>query len=154
MLEEELLSVWLRLTSVIDNQRLAAAQSVPGGGPPLPFNEAMVCGLLAKAQAQGRCLTASDLCRQTRILKSQMNAILCSLERKGALSRRRSDGDRRQIELQLLPEGMIRYQEGHRQIRMLASRLISEMGEEKIHILLPLLRLAADSFDAMQQEVT
>lgn len=152
MLEEELLSVWLRLTSVIDNQRLAASQSAPEGGDPLPFNEAMVCGLLARAQAQGRHLTASDLCRQTRILKSQMNAILRSLEQKGALSRRRSDEDRRQIELQLLPEGMARYQEGHRQIRMLASRLISALGEEKIRVLLPLLRQAADSFDAMQQE--
>lgn len=153
MLEEELLSVWLRLTSVIDNQRLAVSQTVPGGKAPLPFNEAMVCGLLVRAQEQGHCLTASDLCRQTRILKSQMNAILRSLERKGALSRRRSDGDRRQIELRLLPEGMTLYQEGHRRIRMLAGRLISEMGEEKIRILLPLLRQAADSFDAMQQEV-
>lgn len=154
LLEEELLSVWLRLTSVIDNQRLAAARSVPEGGDPLPFNEAMVCGLLAQAQAQGRCLTASDLCRQTRILKSQMNAILRSLEHKGALSRRRSDGDRRRIELRLLPEGMARYQEGHRRIRALASRLISEMGEEKVRVLLPLLRQATDSFDAMQQEET
>lgn len=153
MLEEELLSVWLRLTSVIDNQRLAVSRSGQGGEAPLPFNEAMVCGLLVRAQEQGHCLTASDLCRQTRILKSQMNAILRSLERKGALSRRRSDGDRRQIELRLLPEGMTLYQEGHRRIRMLAGRLISEMGEEKIRVLLPLLRQAADSFDAMQQEV-
>ena len=151
MLDEELLAAWLRLTTVIDNQRLAV--SCAADQPRLPFNEAMVCGLLVRAQEQGHCLTASDLCRQTRILKSQMNAILRSLERKGALSRRRSDGDRRQIELRLLPEGMTLYQEGHRRIRMLAGRLISEMGEEKIRVLLPLLRQAADSFDAMQQEV-
>ena len=56
--------------------------------------------------------------------------------------------------LELLPEGMARYQEGHQRIQRLASRLISEMGEEKILTLLPLLRQAADSFDAMQQEVT
>ena len=49
---------------------------------------------------------------------------------------------------------MARYQEGHQRIQRLASRLISEMGEEKILTLLPLLRQAADSFDAMQQEVT
>ncbi|MDE6932370.1 MAG: MarR family winged helix-turn-helix transcriptional regulator [Oscillospiraceae bacterium] len=154
MLEEELLSVWLRLTSVIDNQRLAVSRSGQGGEAPLPFNEAMVCGLLVRAQEEGCCLTASDLCRETRILKSQMNAILRSLERKGILSRRRSEGDRRRIELELLPEGMARYQEGHQRIQRLASRLISEMGEENILTLLPLLRQAADSFDAMQQEVT
>ena len=111
-------------------------------------------GLLVRAQEEGCCLTASDLCRETRILKSQMNAILRSLERKGILSRRRSEGDRRRIELELLPEGMARYQEGHQRIQRLASRLISEMGEENILTLLPLLRQAADSFDAMQQEVT
>lgn len=33
-----MLSVWLRLTSVIDNQRLAVSQTVPGGKAPLPFN--------------------------------------------------------------------------------------------------------------------
>ena len=139
---EELLTAWLRLGCIIDNQRLVTD---------LPFNEALVCGILFRA---GGPLTASDLCGRTRILKSQMNAILRSLERKGALSRRRSDEDRRQIELRLLPEGMARYQEGHRRIRTLASRLISEMGEEKIRTLLPLLRQAADSFDAMQQEET
>ena len=141
MLNEELLEAWLRLSCVIDNQRLAAD---------FPFNEALVCGLLS----QGGCRTASELCARTRILKSQMNAILRSLERKGILSRRRSEGDRRRIELELLPEGMARYQEGHQRIQRLASRLISEMGEENILTLLPLLRQAADSFDAMQQEVT
>ena len=99
MLDEELLAAWLRLTTVIDNQRLAV--SCAADQPRLPFNEAMVCGLLYAAQASGESLTASGLCRRTRILKSQMNAILRSLERKGALSRRRSDGDRRQIELRL-----------------------------------------------------
>jgi len=152
MLDEELLAAWLRLTTVIDNQRLAV--SCAADQPRLPFNEAMVCGLLVRAQEEGCCLTASDLCRETRILKSQMNAILRSLERKGILSRRRSEGDRRRIELELLPEGMARYQEGHQRIQRLASRLISEMGEENILTLLPLLRQAADSFDAMQQEVT
>ena len=154
MLEEELLSVWLRLTSVIDNQRLAVSRSGQRGEAALPFNQALVCGLLVRAREEGGCLTASDLCRETRILKSQMNAILRSLERKGILSRRRSEGDRRRIELELLPEGMARYQEGHQRIQRLASRLISEMGEENILTLLPLLRQAADSFDAMQQEVT
>ena len=141
-LSEELLSTWLRLGSVINNQRLVSG---------LSFNEAQVCGLLTQP---GGCRTASELCARTRILKSQMNAILRALERKGILSRRRSEGDRRRIELELLPEGMARYQEGHQRIQRLASRLISEMGEENILTLLPLLRQAADSFDAMQQEVT
>ena len=144
MLNEELLAVWLRLTSVIDNHRLAER---------LPFNEAMVCGLLARTQENGGWLTASDLCRRTCILKSQMNAILRSLERKGLIDRRRSQTDRRQVELRLLPEGMTIYQASHRQSVAIVDRLIGEMGEEKVQTLLPLLHQAADIFGKIQQEV-
>jgi len=153
VLEEELLSVWLRLTSVIDNQRLAVSRSGQGGEAPLPFNEAMVCGLLYAAQASGESLTASGLCRRTHILKSQMNAILRSLEAKGAISRRQSQADRRLVELRLLPGGMALYRESHRRSVSMAGRLIDEMGEERIRTLLPLLRQAADIFETIQQEV-
>ena len=150
-MDEELLAVWLRLTSVIDNQRLAAANA---GGKALPFNEAMVCGLLARAKEENGFLTASSLCRHTRILKSQMNVILRSLEDKGAIERRQSENDRRQMELRLLPEGERLYQESHQRVKKLVGRVIGEMGEGQVQILLPLLRQAADIFDAMQQEVS
>ena len=139
MLNEELLSVWLQLTNVIDNHRLADG---------MPFNEALVCGLLA-----GGCRTAGDLCAETRILKSQMNAILRSLEAKGIIQRQRSQQDRRCYELRLLPEGYTRYAGGHRQALALVDRLIDAMGEEKIRTLLPLLRQTVEVFDQIQQEV-
>ena len=56
MLNEELLFAWLQLGCTIDNQRLV---------PHLPFNEALVCGLLCRSSHP---LTASDLCAQTHIL--------------------------------------------------------------------------------------
>ena len=138
MLNEELLAVWLQLTNTIDNQRLADG---------LPYNEALVCGLLA-----GGCCTASDLCAETRILKSQMTAIIHSLEAKGIVRRQRSRRDKRCVELHLLPEGAVRYADGHRQTLALVDRLIDAMGEEKICILLPLLRQVVDIFDTIQQE--
>lgn len=146
MHNEDLLAAWLRLTSIINNQRLSAG---PDG---LPFNEALVCGLLAGAQREGRCLTASELCAQTRILKSQMNAILGALERKGAIQRRRSRRDRRQVELHLLPEGAALYQASHRRTMYLVDRLAEEMGEQAVRQLVPLLRQAADIFDNINQE--
>lgn len=152
MLEEELLTVWLRLTSVIDNQRLAVTH-VSEGQDSLPFNEAMVCGLLAKAQAVGTCLTASDLCRQTCILKSQMNAILRSLERKGFVSRCKSCQDRRRIELRLLPEGEALYRQCHCHSIAIVSDLIDRLGEEEARTLLVLLRRTVDIFEDQQQEV-
>lgn len=147
MLNEELLAVWLRLTSVIDNQRLAA--SYEASRDRLSFNEAMVCGLLE----QDGTLTASDLCRRTCILKSQMNAILRSLESQGVIARQRSQTDRRQVELRLLPAGLERYRASHRQALDTVDRLISGMGEDAARQLLPLLRRAADAFDTMQKEI-
>ena len=152
MLDEELLEVWLRLTCVIDNQRLAASHAAEGQYA-LSFNEALICGLLAKAQESGGCLTASDLCRQTRILKSQMNAILRSLERKGLVSRRKSQQDRRLIELQLLPEGEALYQESHRRSVAMVGRLTGRLGEKEARDLITLLRRTVDIFDDQQQEV-
>ena len=138
MLNEELLTVWLQLTNIIDNHRLARG---------LSFNEALVCGLLS-----GGCRTASDLCAETHILKSQMTAITHSLEAKGILRRQRSQQDKRRVELQLLPEGAARYADGHRQALALADRVIDAMGEEKIRTLLPLLRQVTEIFNTIQQE--
>ena len=118
MLNDELLSVWLQLTNVIDNERLVEG---------MPFNEALVCGLLS--------------------------AILRSLERKGVIARERSQTDRRCIELRLLPEGCSRYADGHRRALELVDRLIGAMGEEKVRTLIPLLHQVVDAFDLIQQEV-
>ena len=142
-LNEELLSAWLRLSSVIDNQRLVKG---------LSFNEALVCNLLARAERVGRILTASDLCAQTRILKSQMNTILLSLEKHGVILRRQSQRDRRQMELILLPQGLQEYNASHANILALIDRLIETMGEEKIRQLIPLLHQVVDTFDMIQQE--
>lgn len=144
MLNEELLSAWLQLGVVIDNQRLVSD---------LSFNEALVCGLLLRAREKGEPLTASDLCRQTRILKSQMNAILSSLEKKEFLQRQRSQTDLRRVELSLLPEGVHRYLESHRQTLSLVDRLIDSIGRDKAEELIPLLRQVAESFDNILKEV-
>ena len=147
MLNEELLSAWLELTSVVDNQRLGSDRREE-----LPFNEAVVCSLLAGAQRGGGSLTASELCARTRVLKSQMNAILSSLEHKGIISRQRSLSDRRRVELRLMPAGFERYEAAHRRVLDMVDRLIIRMGEERVRSLLPLLRQAAEIFDQIQQE--
>lgn len=144
MLNEELLSAWLRLGVTIDNQRLVSD---------MPFNEAIICSLLLRAQEEGHSLTASDLCARTRILKSQMNAILNALEKKGFLLRQRSQTDLRRVELSLLPEGVERYLTSHRQILTLVDRLIEAMGRDAVRTLIPLLLQAADCFDQILKEV-
>ena len=142
-ISEELLSAWLRLSNVINNQRLVEGQS---------FNQAQVCGLLARAQEKGRSLTAGDLCRETRILKSQMNAILSSLEREGVISRRRDEQDRRRVEIALLPEGLAPLSAPlHPTLNRWAPRWAA-MGRDKIETLIPLLHQVVDTFDMIQQQ--
>ena len=143
-LSEELLTAWLRLTSAIDNQRLVYG---------LSFNEAVVCSLLERENRRGGFLTASDLCARTGILKSQMNAILRSLERKGFISRQQSQRDRRQIEIRLLPEGSASYTASHQRVLDLTRRLVDAMGEEPVRQLIPLLHQVVDTFTSIQQEV-
>ena len=145
MLNEDLLAVWLHLTNIIDNQRLAAAPQSS-----LSLNEALVCGLLA--QSEDCPLTASDLCRRTRILKSQMNAILHSLESRGLIARQRAQADRRRVEIRLLEPGRVCYEAAHRRALGMADRLIGELGREQAEALVPLLRRAADIFDSIQKE--
>ena len=143
-LSEELLTAWLRLTSVIDNQRLVYG---------LSFNEAVVCSLLERENRRGGFLTASALCARTGILKSQMNAILRSLESRGVISRQQSQRDRRQIEIRLLPEGSASYEAAHQRVLDLTRRLVDAMGEEPVRQLIPLLHQVVDTFTSIQQEV-
>lgn len=142
-LSEDLLAVWLRLNVIINNQRLVSG---------LSFNEALVCNLLAQAQEQGQCLTASELCARTRILKSQMNAILLSLEGRGALQRCKCQSDRRRAELSLLPDGLEAYTASHARILSMVDRFVDAMGEDQVRRLIPLLYQAAEAFDFIQQE--
>ena len=143
-LNEQLLSAWLRLSSTVDNHRLVKGIS---------FNEALVCNLLVHADREGKTLTAGDLCRRTNILKSQMNAILLSLEKNGVICRCQSQSDRRRIELRLQPRGMEGYLASHRHILSLIDRLIERMGADKIRQLIPLLREVSEQFTTIQQEV-
>ena len=142
-LNEELLSAWLCLSSTIDNHRLVKGIS---------FNEALVCNLLVHADREGKTLTAGDLCRLTNILKSQMNVIIQSLEKRGVIHRCQSQRDRRQVELRLQHRGMEGYLDSHRHILGLIDRLIERMGVDKIRQLIPLLREVSEQFTKIQQE--
>lgn len=140
---EELLAAWLQVSGVINNQRLVKG---------LPYNEALVCNLLVQAEREGRRLTAKELCDKTNILKSQMNAILLSLEKQSYILRQPSQRDRRQMEIQILPEGIACYQAAHRGILELVDRFIDTMGEDKVSQLIPLLRQSVETFTMIQQE--
>ncbi len=122
-LNEEILEAWLRLTTVISNERLVSD---------MPYNEALICFLLYNNRITNPCipLTATDLCRETGMLKSQMNRTLSSMENKGLIVRVRSEADKRQIHI-FLSKSSDAFQLQHQKSLKLIDALIEKAGEEK-----------------------
>ena len=133
-LNEMLLDVWLQLCSIINNDRMVQI---------LPFNEAFVCNLLNRERElhPSNYLTATDLCRKTGLYKSQMNAILTSLEAKNLICRVRSTQDKRKIFITLAAEENLQlYWQEHAQIMQFIDALIERVGEEDIQCFIKVLK--------------
>lgn len=123
---DALLDAWLNLTSILWNTRLVSS---------LTYNEAHVMGILLRHAESEEPLTATDLIRRTRLLKSQMNKILTTLERQGFIIRSRAKADKRLIHIQLTPEGEAAYREEHHGVQALLSQLIEKIGADRaLHV--------------------
>ena len=123
---DRLLAAWLSLTSTLWNKRLVST---------LTYNEAHVLGILLRAENTGRTCTATTLIAETRLLKSQMNKVLTTLEGKGFLLRTRSDADKRVILIRLTDAGRAAYLAEHEHIAAILDRLIDALGEDKTRAL-------------------
>jgi len=119
---DKLLNAWLDLTSTLWNTRLVTSMT---------FNEAHVLGLLLRHDAGDAPMTATDLIRRTRLLKSQMNKILTSLEKQGFILRTRASLDKRMIHIHLTQEGKTAYLEQHKGVEVLLASLIERFGAER-----------------------
>ena len=123
-LNEQLLDVWLNLSTVINNERVVSD---------VPYNESLICNLLFRHQKNmpDQPLTATDLCDMTRMLKSQMNRTLNSMEEKGFITRERSHTDKRLVYVKLNLEHTALYEQQHQKVLSLLDQLIEQMGEAK-----------------------
>ena len=119
---DKLLDSWLNLTSTLWNTRLVSS---------LTYNEAHVMGLLLRHSTEANPMTATDLIRRTRLLKSQMNKILTSLESRGFITRTRAEMDKRMIYILLTEEGVAAYQEEHKNVDTILNQLVTKVGAER-----------------------
>lgn len=144
-LNEKLLEAWLETSKVISNRRLTDG---------LPYNESLVCHILyERAQSEPqKYLTATDLCSETKMLKSLMNATLNSLEKRGLTERIRSTTDRRQIYVRLRKDNLYIYLEEHRKILNIVDEVIYMVGEEKIAEFIPILRSINSSVEKLTEK--
>lgn len=122
-LQEALLYAWMKMSVLIRGNRILTGFS---------FNEIMVCGLLARQEeTQAPPLTATELCQQTKLLKSQVNHILADLEKRALITRARSSEDKRVVHLHLTEEGRRRYAEEHARVLEIVGAVRETLGSEK-----------------------
>lgn len=143
-LNEKLLTAWLTMSSVVNNERIVSS---------IPFNEAHVCNLLYRQRMEHPdvYLTATELCARTRMLKSQMNKVLASLERQNMISRFRAPDDRRKAYIRLVDENLHRFEAVHARSIALVDRAIERLGADTASQLAELLLRAANYVDETLQ---
>lgn len=143
-LNEELLAAWLKMSATIRNNRVMKDMS---------YNEALVCNILSRAKAEGRgdTVTATDLCKETKLLKSQMNKILNSLEDMGLIKRVRDERDRRKAFICLSEDTSI-YEEEHKRIMKFVDDVIRQVGAEDCRKLTELMCAVTDIVDKVVSE--
>ena len=122
-INEELLTAWLKISTSINNSRLVSKMS---------FNESLICNILYNNQISDspKNITATDLCKETQILKSQMNRTLNKLEESGMITRIRSNQDKRHVFIQLNHENTANYISQHKEILSIIDAIIDKIGVE------------------------
>lgn len=141
---EALLGAWLRLSTSINNSRLVTD---------LPYNESLICNILYRNElAQpDKLLTATELCAETKILKSQMNRILEQMEEKHLIFRERSPEDKRKIFIRLNHDPDSAYFKQHQKILTIMDSVIEKLGEGKSRIVVRTLNDISDVADELFQ---
>ena len=141
---DDVLNAWLRLTTTVNNVRMAGE---------LPYNELLICGILYRNQNSGvpESLTATDLCSETRMLKSQMNRTLNSMEKKGLIFRTRSEQDRRQVHITFNMDQAEAYEREHDRILGYVEVLLNKVGRQRAEEIIRLFTLISDMADEVIQ---
>lgn len=134
MLNENILNAWLKLSTTICNEKLVAE---------MPYNESLICNILYHnaAEHMDKKITATELCEQTNIQKSQMNRTLNCMEEKGLISRRRSERDKRQVYVSLNMKNAGIYERQHEKILNLVDEMVDKIGKEKAEEVIQLFEL-------------
>lgn len=142
--QENLLLAWMEMAVCIRGSRFLSN---------LSFNESLVCNLLYRQrQSGGPPLTATELCRKTRLLKSQMNQVLSGMEKKGLLCRETSPSDRRSVSLSLREEAIPTYLEEHRHILKIVDQVCSQLGPDRTAELTKLLHAAVAAVTEFKED--
>lgn len=133
-INEKVLNAWLKLSTTICNERISSE---------LPYNESLICGILHRNAVENpeKQMTATELCEQTNIQKSQMNRTLNSMEEKGLIDRIRSKKDKRQVFVKINMENAEVYENQHKKVLDIVDTVLEKVGKEKAEEIVQLFTL-------------
>lgn len=140
-MQEQLLQSWINMSLVIRGNRLVSG---------LSFNEMIICRILyEKRQAGQQAATATELCQQMQLLKSQINKLLTTMENNGLIERKRSENDKRKVEIRLTERAVALYTAEHKRILKILQHVSNHLGAEQTETLTFLLTELVTSIRSM-----
>ena len=142
--KDALLNAWMSMALNIRGNRILSN---------LSFNEIVVCSILYRNMQEDKpMLTATDLCNDMKLLKSQLNRELNLLEERGLIERIRSDKDKRKVFIKLREDNLSVYLEEHEKVMYIVHNICMMLGEEKAKELTKLLHQAVDIVNKCRAE--
>lgn len=127
-LNEALLGAWMEVSSVINNERVSAR---------IPYNVASILRYLTRSDATD--VTASELCAELRMQKSQMNRTLQYMEDHGMITRERAESDKRCVHIRLHEERLDDFLSQHDAVIRYIGGVTDALGEAKTRQLIDLI---------------
>lgn len=133
-INEKILNAWLNLSSTICNEKIVSEMS---------YNESVICGILHRNAMKHpeKPLTATELCGQTNMQKSQMNRTLNLMEKKGLIFRKRSEEDKRQVFVSMNMENAGIYEKQHEKILGFVDSVMDKVGKDRAEEIIQLFTL-------------
>ena len=126
-LNEDIVLSWVHLSAILKNSRVTNG---------LAYNEAVVMLLLYNEyRASGKgILPFSRIVEETRMLKSQANRTVASLEEKGFVTKLCGSRDKRAVYVSASPDCMDKFLAVHSQSLALANGICNIIGEEDARV--------------------
>ncbi len=120
---ENLLSAWVKISSIMKSSRLTRG---------LPYNEAIIMLLLYKRYLadENGSVSIKEIIEETHMLKSLVNRTVNALEKKGLLTRCDLPGDKRLGYVRCVSEKLGIFLDVHNSSLSLARRVIDLIGTE------------------------
>lgn len=142
VLKEDLLGAWMRMSIGIKGNRILKD---------LSFNEMVTCRLLYRSMREGIEITATDICRETRLLKSQVNKLLSDMEKKGLIYRHRDSEDKRRVFIRMKEESIQVYLTEHARVMSIIAQVCERLRDDEVEILVEKMSKAVAVMDELSE---